>query len=96
MMHIIHIGPAATCSISVAGEDPEAVFTAFNDNGKWVTTLFVQPKDILQEIWEGSALGVEGAVKNWPIDNALSHDELGDSLSNMLVKCSRILVKLGS
>lgn len=76
-------------------EDPEAVFTAFNDDGKWVTTLFVQPKDILQEIWEGRRPGVEGAVKNWPIDNALSHDELNDSLSNMLVKCSRVLVKLG-
>ena len=31
-------------------EDPEAVFTAYNDDGNWVTTLFVQPKDILQEI----------------------------------------------
>ena len=76
-------------------EDPEAVFTAYNDDGNWITTLFVQPKDILQEIWEGRRPGVEGAVKDWPIDNAVSHEDLEESLSDMLVKCSRILVKLG-
>ncbi|MGB2237144.1 MAG: aminopeptidase P N-terminal domain-containing protein, partial [Candidatus Poseidoniaceae archaeon] len=76
-------------------QDPEAVFTAYNDDGNWITTLFVQPKDILQEIWEGRRPGVEGAVKDWPIDNAVSHEDLEESLSEMLVKCSRIVVKLG-
>ena len=76
-------------------EDPEAVFTAFNKDGKWFTTLFVQPKDILQEIWEGRRPGTQGALENWPIDNAISHEDLNDSLSEMLVKCSRIIVKLG-
>ena len=76
-------------------EDPEAVFCAFNDDGIWKTTLFVQPKDILKEIWEGRRPGIEGAKKDWPVDEALSHEDLEDELSEMLVKSSRILVKLG-
>lgn len=76
-------------------EDPEAVFCAFNDDGNWKTTLFVQPKDILKEIWEGRRPGIEGATKDWPVDEALSHEDLEDELSEMLVKSSRILVKLG-
>ena len=76
-------------------EDPDAVFCAHNDEGNWVTTLFVQPKDILKEIWEGRRPGVEGAMKDWPIDNALPHDKLDEELSQMLVNCTRILVKLG-
>lgn len=76
-------------------EDPEAVFCAFNDEGNWKTTLFVQPKDILKEIWEGRRPGIEGATKDWPVDEALSHEDLEDELSEMLVKSSRILVKLG-
>ena len=37
-------------------EDPEAVFVAFNSGEDWVTSLFVQPKDVLMEIWEGRDL----------------------------------------
>lgn len=76
-------------------EDPEAVFCAFNYDGIWKTTLFVQPKDILKEIWEGRRPGIEGAKKDWPVDEALSHEDLDEELSEMLVKSSRIFVKLG-
>ena len=76
-------------------EDPEAVFCAFNDDGIWKTTLFVQPKDILKEIWEGRRPGIEGAKKDWPVDEALSHEDLDEELSEMLVKSYRIFVKLG-
>ena len=34
-------------------EDPEAVFVAFNSGEDLVTSLFVQPKEVLMEIWEG-------------------------------------------
>ena len=76
-------------------EDPESVFCAFNDDGKWITTLFVQPKDVLKEIWEGRRPGIEGAMANWPVDNAVSHEDLDDILSSMLVRSSRIFVKMG-
>jgi len=76
-------------------EDPEAVFCAFNEEGVWKSLLFVQPKDLLKEIWEGRRPGVVGAVKDWPIDIAYPHDELEDNLSQLLVQCSRVFVKLG-
>ena len=76
-------------------EDPDAIFCAHNEDGKWVTTLFVQPKDVLKEIWEGRRPGVEGATNNWPIDNAHSHGDMTELLSKMLVSCSRVFVKLG-
>lgn len=76
-------------------EDPDAVFCAFNEEGEWKSLLFVQPKDLLKEIWEGRRPGVEGAVKDWPIDIAYPHDELDDNLSQLLVQCSRVFVKLG-
>jgi Xaa-Pro aminopeptidase len=76
-------------------EDPEAVFCAFNEDGNWKSVLFVQPKDVLKEIWEGRRPGVEGAVKDWPIDVAYGHEELEDNLSQLLVQCSRVFVKMG-
>lgn len=76
-------------------QDPEAVFCAFNEEGEWKSLLFVQPKDLLKEIWEGRRPGVEGAVKDWPVDMAYAHDELDEKLSELLVQCSRVFVKQG-
>jgi len=75
--------------------DPESTFCAINVNGEWRRILFVQPKDVLKEIWEGRRPGVEGAVDNWPVDEAYSIHDLDDKLSEMLVKSSRVFVKLG-
>ena len=75
--------------------DPESVFCAFNEDGEWKTVLFVQSKDVLKEIWEGRRPGVEGAVKYWPVDIAHPYENLSEILSDMLVKCSRVFVKLG-
>lgn len=76
-------------------EDSDAVFCAYNDDGKWISAIFVQPKDVLKEIWEGRRPGTVGAVANWPVDVAYSHDELSENLSKMLVDCSRVFVKMG-
>ena len=76
-------------------EDPDAVFCAYNEAGTWKTTLFVQPKDLLKEIWEGRRPGVEGAVENWPVDGAHDHGDLSEIVSTMLINCSRVFVKLG-
>lgn len=76
-------------------EDPEAVFVAFNSGEDWVTSLFVQPKDVLMEIWEGRRPGVDGAKNGWPVDEAYSHKELDERLAKMLVQSKRVFVKLG-
>ena len=62
----------------VGWSEPEAIFILRCVDGSWVSTLFVQPKDTLKEIWEGRRPGVEGALAHWPIDEAHSltrHDE---------------------
>ena len=75
--------------------EPDAVFCATNNDGTWESHLFVQPKDTLKEIWEGRRPGVEGAVANWPIDFAHSIDDLGNVLSEMIAKSSRIMHRMG-
>ena len=75
-------------------EDPEAVFVAFNSGEDWVTSLFVQPKDVLMEIWEGRRPGVDGAKNGWPVDEAYSHKELDERLAKMLVQSKQIRMPL--
>ena len=75
--------------------DPEAVFLAHNEDGEWLVTLLVQPKDVLMEIWEGRRPGIEGAVLGWAIDRAESHDDLEQLLADKLENVSRVLVKSG-
>lgn len=79
----------------VGWTEPEAVFTLRCVDGEWVSTLFVQPKDTLKEIWEGRRPGVEGALANWPVREAHSIEELEDSLSEYISKSHRILLRTG-
>ena len=75
--------------------EPDAVMCALNNDGKWETHLFVQPKDTLKEIWEGRRPGVKGAEENWPIDFAHSVDELKGKLSEFISQSSRIMHRMG-
>ena len=70
-------------------EDPESLFMAYFENGNWKTALFVQPKDILKEIWEGRRPGVEGAVKDWPVDEAYAIDRISTVIDEKLEKVKR-------
>ena len=75
--------------------EPEAVMCALNNEGKWETHLFVQPKDTLKEIWEGRRPGVEGAVEKWPVDFAHSLNELQDKLAEFISQSSKIMHRMG-
>ena len=48
------------------------LFVSNNSSGSWNTSIFVQPNDNLAEIWEGRRIGVDNAMKNWPVENAYS------------------------
>ncbi|MDE0857702.1 MAG: aminopeptidase P N-terminal domain-containing protein [Candidatus Poseidoniaceae archaeon] len=76
-------------------DEPDAVFTVHHQEGKWFSTLFVQPKDTLKEIWEGRRPGTEGALANWPIDAAHSSHELQSHLQSMLSDATRVLLRTG-
>ena len=53
-------------------KSPDAIFVSSNNSGTWNTSIFVQPNDNLAEIWEGRRIGIDNAMKNWPVDNAYS------------------------
>lgn len=76
-------------------EDPESLFMAYFENGNWKTALFVQPKDILKEIWEGRRPGVEGAVKDWPVDEAYAIDRISTVIDEKLEKVKRVYLRQG-
>jgi Xaa-Pro aminopeptidase len=73
--------------------DLDSTMVAQQVNGAWEVTLFVQPKDVLSEIWEGRRLGTEGALGNFAIDRAESKDDLEIILIDMINSSKRILVK---
>ena len=52
--------------------DPSSVLSISNSDGLRETTLYVKPRDIEKEIWEGRIIGPEGALSNWPIDSSNS------------------------
>ena len=79
----------------VGWSEPEAVFVLRCVEGSWVSTLFVQPKDTLKEIWEGRRPGVEGALEHWPIDEAYSVNVMTDILSSFVDESHRVLLRTG-
>ena len=76
-------------------KDPESVLTCHYNGDRWITTLFVQPKNTLMEIWEGRRLGVEGAKKLFAIDESYSIDDLEIILKEQLNDCKRVLLRTG-
>lgn len=69
------------------GEDGVAVF--FHE-GKWKCRLYVQARDVVKETWTGRRPGTEGALANWPIDEAERRDVIRESLGKMLVDCNSV------
>jgi Xaa-Pro aminopeptidase len=52
-------------------------------DGDWKCRLYVQPRDVLKETWEGRRPGIEGALE-WPVDEAESLAALESDLSELL------------
>jgi Xaa-Pro aminopeptidase len=75
--------------------EPESVFVQRCVDGRWISSLFVQPKDTLKEIWEGRRPGVEGALENFAVDEAFDINELGSILSAWLTDAKRVFVRGG-
>ena len=79
----------------VGWHDPESVFCMYCKDGSWSSVLFVQPKDTLKEIWEGRRPGVEGALKDWAVDEAYGIDELEERIGVMIDDSQRVLLRTG-
>jgi Xaa-Pro aminopeptidase len=70
--------------------EPGGVVAFHHLNGEWISRLYVKPRDISRETWEGRRPGVEGALAGWPIDEAVSRAEIGDDLAELLQRCDGI------
>ncbi len=75
--------------------EAESVFVVRNKAGRWISSLFVQPKDTLKEIWEGRRPGVEGAIASFAVDEAYGNDELEGLLSTWLNDAQRVFHRGG-
>ena len=73
--------------------DEDSVLIAQHTGNSWSVELFVQPRDVLMEIWNGRRPGTEGAVEDWPIDAAHSIDDLETVLDDFLGKCSKVYIR---
>ena len=75
--------------------EAESVFVLRHEDGRWVSSLFVQPKDTLKEIWEGRRPGVEGALSSYAVNEAYGNNELEDQLSKWLTNARRVFHRGG-
>jgi Xaa-Pro aminopeptidase len=64
-------------------EEPEAIAVITPGKDKKFT-LFVRPRDLEQEIWNGYRAGVEGAVRDYSADQAFPITEFDEKLPQIL------------
>jgi len=73
--------------------EPEAVLVLQSEEEKAV--LFCRPRDPEREMWDGVMAGLEGAVEDYGMDEALDIAEIGRLLPKMLRDRDRIYYDLG-
>lgn len=74
-------------------EEPESVFV-FRPGQKPETILFVRPKDVLRETWEGFRYGPELSQKYFNIEQVYLISELSTQLPELLKTSEKIYYKL--
>ncbi|MGY6528869.1 MAG: aminopeptidase P N-terminal domain-containing protein [Cyanobacterium sp.] len=75
--------------------EPSAVAILAPNHGEHRFILFVQPKDLAQEIWTGYRAGVEGAKEMFGADAVFPIEELDAKLPEYLITGDRIYYHLG-
>ncbi|MCX7592514.1 MAG: aminopeptidase P N-terminal domain-containing protein, partial [Fischerella sp.] len=75
--------------------EPQAVAVLSPHHPEHRFVLFVQPKDLEQEVWSGYRCGVEAAKEIYGADEAYPITELDEKLPQYLEKADRIYYRLG-
>lgn len=70
--------------------EPEAVLLLVKTEQSCETILFNRDKDKVQEIWHGRRLGQAQALKHFDLDQALSINELGNKLPELVNGCETL------
>jgi Xaa-Pro aminopeptidase len=74
----------------IGWESPDAVACFHQVKGEWETRLYVPPRNVERETWTGIRAGLEGAEADYPIDKAVSIDEIAEDLSTLLSDCKSV------
>ena len=75
--------------------EPNSVLSISNSDGSRETTLYVKPREIEKEIWEGRIIGPEGALTNWPVDSSNSILDFENSIKARLSEYSNLYLIIG-
>jgi Xaa-Pro aminopeptidase len=75
-------------------DEPESVLVLSNQH-EHKMVLFVRPRDVTREIWDGPRAGVEGAVRDFGANAAFTVGELADKLPDYLGNVQRAFYRVG-
>lgn len=70
-----------------------AVLAPHHEEHKFI--LFVQPKDIQKEVWNGYVTGIDAAKEKYGADEAYPINELDEKLPQYLINADKIYYRLG-
>lgn len=81
----------------VGKNSPESVLCICNSSEGVYSILFVPPRDTVKETWTGIRLGIDGSLNQYPIDNALSVENINSELPKLIKSdFSSIYYQLGT
>ena len=73
--------------------EPNAAAALLNADGKQTFALFVPPKDLQSEIWDGERAGVQGALDRYNADQAFPLDQLAAEMPKLMDKAWKIYLR---
>jgi len=76
--------------VYLSGYEEEGAVLLFRPGCEPETTLFVQPKDEVAELWEGRRLGPERAKEIYQVDACFSINDFEEKLAEMLLPVEKI------
>lgn len=73
--------------------EPSTVLVMETPSNK--STMFVRPRDVDREIWDGPRFGVDGAKEHFAADEAFTIDKLAEELPKLFQNKKRLYYRLG-
>jgi Xaa-Pro aminopeptidase len=76
-------------------QEPDALLVMIPDKDAGKCVLFCRERDLEREMWDGPMTGLRGAVADFGMDEAFTHEDVGKRLPAMLQDRERIYYDLG-
>jgi Xaa-Pro aminopeptidase len=76
--------------------EPEAMAVLVPGRKEGEMVLFCRPRDTEKELWDGSRVGVDGALESYGADEAHPIGELDEVLPKLLENCERVYYPAGA